>query len=1029
MKLKNLFTLTVIMAVSITAGAQTARQKTVRLTGNTSATGLVTDYETREPIQQAAVQLFQLPDTLNVTGTVSNNSGYFTFTKLNPGSYLLRFSFLGYSTQETEFKVTRGDRDLDLGRFVLKSDAIMLKEAVVEANLPETQMVDDTLMFNAAAFRVPEGSVLEELIKRLPGVLIEDDGTITVNGKTVNRIMVEGKEWFGTDKQMALKNLPAEMVDRVKTYERKSDLARITGIDDGEEETVMDLQVKPNMRKGWISNIDLAGGAPVGENDYGDWVKGLYSGRLTVNRFESEQQYSLTANHGNAGGGGGGRGGGGGGGGNGLTVSTQAGINFAKNIGQAYKGRRNEYPLELGGNVRYNGSDSKSKNESESETFMTSTTSQSFRNNKSENTRWNGGWNGEFRVEWRPDTTTDIIFRPSFQFSNSGSESGSESATFNEDPHEYMGDDILSEYKTRADVMDQIGVNSQVSSSESDSYSYNFSGQLQFNKRLTYEGRNFTASANWSYQHSSGNNYSKTSQLYYQNHSRDTVMNRYTASPSTTKSINTRVMWSEPIARATYLQLSYQFQYRFQDQDRRTYQFPSSMYPNWEDSWVLPDPEQMDLYERDSLSTYQTYENFNQNIDLQFRKTTDHTNFNLGFSLQPQHSKMKYEHMGVHADTSRTVFNWTPTANFRYRWTRQTSLQIRYNGSSSQPSMTDLLAVTDNSNPLNITIGNPGLKPTFRNTLRAEFQTYNQETQRNWNFNVEWGNTLRNISNKTTYDEATGVTTSQRVNMDGFWSNWNSRANVTFNTPLAQVTKLTLSTQTQGSYNHQEGYMRSRSMTTSGTSQISTTKTTNVSENLRMNYRTDWLELGLTGRVNYSHSRNNLQQNGNLDTWNFNYGPNIQFIAQNFHNFRITNDLNMRSRRGYSSSTYNTDEFIWNIQASISMFKRNAGTLSFQWNDILNRESNISRNVSTTGRTDSKNNTIHSYFMVHFVYRLNIFGNKEARQNMRDAERMRMAGGMGGPGGGGMGGPGGGGMGGPGGGGPGGGGMGGPGGF
>ena len=1015
--------------VNLNMSAQQSTSRQFRLNGNANVHGVVYDFETGEAVRMAAIQLYALPDTVSVHGTTSNSEGSFTISNLPVGNYQLRFSFLGYATLDTTFTVARRDRDINLGRIMLRSNAIMLKEAVVEAELPEMQVVDDTIMYNAAAFRIPEGAVLEELIKKLPGVILEDDGTLTVNGKTVTRIMVDGKEWFGTDKQMALKNLPVEMVDKVKTYERKSDLARVTGIDDGEEETVMDLQVKPNMRKGWISNVDLAAGAPVGQNDYGDWVKTLYSGRLTINRFENDQQYSLTANHGNAGGGGGGgggggQGGGGGGAGNGLSYSTQAGLNFAKNIGTAYRGRRNEYPLEIGGNVRYNGSNSQSKSETESERFMTNTTSQSFSNSYSNSSRHSGGVNSEFRIEWRPDTTIDIIFRPTISFSSSGNGSGRESATFSHDPHLYM-DDILGEYRTRGSLMDSIGVNSQISSSESDSRQFQFGAQLQFNKRLNYNGRNITATLNYNYSNSSGNNYTKTDQTYYQDHSRDTIMNRYNKSPSVNRSVNTRLMWSEPLivdrtkGVASYLQVSYQFQYRFQDQDRGTYQFPSALYPDWQNNWELPDPNQMDLYLKDSLSTYQTYENFDHTIDVQLRRTSNNSNLNFGISLHPQHSLMKYDHMGVHADTARTVFNWNPTANFRYRFTRQKSLNFTYRGSSSQPSMTDLLDIRDNSNPLNITIGNPGLEPTFNNNLSIQYQTNIQEKMRSYNFNVSVGNTLRSISNKTTYDEATGVTTSQRVNMEGFWSNWNANGNFTFNSQFGQSSsnRLTITSQTQGSFRHQEGYMRSREMTVGG-SQISTTETTTVSERLTLRYSHEWLEISLQGNVSYNHSRNNLQSNGNLDTWNFNYGPNIQLIFSNWHNFRISSNMNMRQRRGYSSADYNTDEFIWNVSAQISLFKRNAGTFSIQWNDILNQESNISRNVSTTGRSDSRNNTIHSYFMAHFIYRLNVFGNREARQNMRNAGRMGMPGGMGGGGGfGGGGGRGGGGFGGGGGGG------------
>lgn len=1002
----TLFLATLFLAAP-TLSAQQSDTKIFRLNGNASVRGIVIDSESGKIVPQAAIQLYTLPDTVSVHGTTSDNSGRFTISKLPIGNYMFRFSFLGYVTRDTLVSVARRDRDIDLGRVVMCSDAIMLSEAVVEAQLPEMQVVDDTVVYNASAFRVAEGSVLEELIKKLPGVILEEDGTLTVNGKTVTRIMVDGKEWFGTDKQMALKNLPVEMVDKVKTYERKSDLARVTGIDDGEEETVMDLQVKPNMRKGWISNIDLAGGSPVGSNDYGDWVKALYSGRLTVNRFENNQQYSLTANHGNAGGGGGG-----GGAGNGLSYSTQSGLNFAKNIGRAYSGRRNEYPLEIGGNVRYNGSSSQSKSETESERFMTNTTSQSFSNSYSSNSSHRGGVNGEFRIEWRPDTTTDIIFRPTVSFTTSGNGSERESATFSQDPHLYM-DNILGEYRTRGTLMDSIGVNSQISSSESDNRQFQFGAQLQFNKKLSYNGRNFTATLNYSYSGSSGNNYTKTDQTYYQDHRRDTIMNRYNKSPSVNRSVNTRVMWSEPLkvdrgkGVASYLQVSYQFQYRFQDQDRCTYQFPSTLYPNWQDSWELPDPNLMDLYLKDSLSTYQTYENFDHTIDVQLRRTSNNSNFNFGVSLHPQHSLMKYDHMGVHADTARTVFNWNPTANFRYRFTRQKSLNFTYRGSSSQPGMTDLLNIRDNSNPLNITIGNPGLEPTFNNNFSIQYQTNIQEKMRSYNFNVSLGNTLRSISNKTTYDEETGVTTSQRVNMEGFWSNWNASGNITFNTQYGEKAsnRLTITSQTQGSFRHQEGYMRSRAMTANAGSQISTTETTTASERVTLRYSHEWLELTLQGNVSYNHSRNNLQASGNLDTWNFNYGPNIQLIFSNWHNFRISSNMNMRQRRGYSSSDYNTDEFIWNVSAQISLFKRNAGTLSIQWNDILNQESNISRNVSTTGRSDSRNNTIHSYVMAHFVYRINVFGNREVRQNMRNAGRMGMqGGGMGGSRGGGMGG-------------------------
>lgn len=1030
MRLRTIFIALAICVVA-PALAQRGNDKSGNplLNGRATISGNIIDAETTVPVAQTAIQLFAMPDTTSVAGTVSDNYGHYAIQKLAVGSYLLRYSFLGYETQEKQFNVVRSDREIDLGTLRMKADTIMLNEAIIQAELPQMQMVDDTLMFNADAFRVPEGSVLEELIKRLPGVIIEE-GTIKVNGKTVKRFLVDGKEFFDYDTNMALKNLPTEMVDKVKTYERKSELARVTGIDDGEEEMVMDLQVKPNMRNGWLTNIDLGAGIPIGDNDYGEWVKGLFSGRVTVNRFATNRQLSITANTGNLGGY---SGRGGGGAGNGLNYNTQLGVNFARNIGKAFKGRRNEYPLEVGGNIRYNGSNSRSINESESETYLTSQTSQSFRNNHSSNQNNRDGIDGSLRIEWRPDTMTDITFRPNFSYNRNGSGNSSESVSFNADPHLSGMDEPLSNYKEDRyrQIMDSIGVNSQTNSSSGNGTTLQFSGQLQINRKFNNKGRNLTFATNFSFSKSGNESYSVNNQKYYQLAGRDSIMNRFNDSPSKNNNISARLMWSEPFSEKVFLQLSYQAQYRFQDTNRKTYQFPSNLFPHWEDTWELPDPDAMVHYENDSLSRYQTYENFDQTIETQLRLNTDKITMNVGFSLLPQHQAMKYKYMGVDTVAARNIFNWTPTLNFRYRWTRQKSLQVTYRGRTNQPSMDQMLAITDNSNPLNIRKGNPELQPTFNNTLEMNYQTNIQEKQRNYSFRLSAGNTLRNISSKTEYDEATGVTTTQSVNMDGFWSNWNTNADFTFNTAIANETlpqdhRINLSASTSGRYNHQEGYMRSRSSMTGGGSQgsqLSTTKSVNASQRVNATYRNLWLEVSLNGNVSFQHSQNNLQTNNNTDTWNYSYGASVDLRKSSWKNLRLNTDISMQSRRGFSSATYNRNDLIWNMQLSVNVFKRNAGTISVQWYDILNQRSNINRNISATGRSDTKNNNINSYIVLHFIYRLNVFGNKDARQQMRQARAQgpgqgNFGGGMRGPGGpgGGFGGGFGGGMGGPGGG-------------
>ena len=977
---------------------ETPKEKS-KLTGKTSVTGRVIDGSTTEYMPQVTVQLFQLTDSTFIYGTITDNEGWFTIKKVPEGEYLLRYSFMGYSTVDFDFKVLKEDRDRQLGVFKMYESSIMLTEAVIEDALPPTQVVDDTLMFNVSAFRVPEGSVLEELIKRLPGVEVDENGNITVNGRTVTRILVDGQEYFGNDRQMATKNLPVNIIRRIKTYQRKSDLSRITNIDDGEDETVMDLEIKPNMRNGWLHNIDGGIGKPVGNNDYGSWVKYLYSGRYTLNRFQANTQLSINANTQNSGRG------------NGVSYNTQIGVNFSKNIGEPFPRRRNEFPLVVGGNVRFNGSTSRSLSESESETFTTQYQSASFRNNRSNSNSGSGSVNGEFRLEWQPDSSLNIIFRPSFQLSKNNSNSTSGSVTFNTDP--YIATDlidILDGYRTLSDsLMDSIGVNSQVSASHSESTNNQLSGEFQFNKRFNDLGRNFTVRFTFGATKGTSDSYSHSEQLYYQMHTRDTVMNRYNASPTDNSNWSGRIMWSEPIDSGRgNLQLSYQIQVNNRNQNRETYVLPSTggNYDDWEDSWYLP--YELQQYRNSTLSRSATNVSRNHTLTLQFRYNGEKSNFNLGFNFMPQYTGMdNFQYMGkVIGDTSRVVYNWSPSLNYRFRWNRQQSIQITLRTNTSQPSMEDMMDITDDSNPLNIRKGNPGLLPTLRNTVEANYQNYIQETQKTINLRVSLENSLRNISQRTDYDPSTGVSVTQPQNMDGFWNNWSTSMNLSFNQTIPN-SKWRYSTSATAQFRHQESYMSTGRIGqynpgsgTGGAAVLSQTESISAGENGSVTYRNDWFEATVNGRFNYSHSENNQRQNSNMDTYTFSYGGRANARLP-WRNLNLGTDLTMQSRRGYSGG-YNRNDLIWNANASISFLKGNAGTLQIQYYDILNDESNVTRSVSTTGRTDTKNNNIHSYIMLHFILRVNVFGNRAARQEMRQESRAMMGGGMRGGMGGGM---------------------------
>ena len=956
-----------------------AQDKKVKVSGN------VTDFETAEPVIQATVQLMTLPDSAFRAGATTDMKGNFELEeKLTHGKYTLKVSFIGYGSENHDFAVTDDTHSVRFDSVRLKTDALLLKEAVVEAQIAQVQVVDDTVMFNAETFRVPEGSMLEELIRKLPGYEVGDDGTVTYNGQTVTKILVGGKEFFSGDKSIAMKNLPANMVKKIKSYEKKSDLAEMTGIDDGEEELVLDLVVKDDAKKGWFSNIDLGYGRPTQETAYD--INNLYSVKGMVNRFKDNEHYSviMSTNNVNDNGfpGGGGRGGRGGG--NGMTQSSMGGFSMAKNFGEEVM--KNKYKYMLGGGVRFSHRDSDVQSESASETFLTAGNANSFSNSRSQSNNRSLSVNADLRFEWRPDTLTDIVFRPTVGYSTSGNSSENLSATFNRDPYETL--DELEKHDS--DPLDDTWVDSLYNSrvnyssrqSGGGSESTNVNANLTVNRKFGNEGRSLTLDLRGGYNASENYSNSTSFTRFYQRGDSTSTINRYNTTPSKTYNYSTRAMWSEPLWEATFLQLSYQFNYRYNDSQRSTFDLPGNL-EGWNlPEWILPDDYRNFLSE--DLSRNATYENFDHDITAQLRFIRDKYNMNVGFSLRPQRSKMKYKYMGHDIDTIRTVFNFTPTMNFRYRWTKQTSMRINYRGRSSQPSMTDLLPITDNSDPLNITMGNPGLKPTFNNSLNVNFQDFKVETLRNFSANVGFNNTLNSIVNKITYNEATGGRISQPTNLDGIWSNWNTNAGFTYNTALPNQ-KFKVTSSTNARYSYQEGYVRT---VMEDGFPLAATRSVNLSERLSGSFQNDWFELTLQGYLNYSRARNNLQPTANRDTYNFSYGPSTN-INLPWWNLKLSSDISMNSRRGYSDPDFNTNELIWNAQLSKSFLAQNAATVSVQLFDILRQQSNVSRVINATMRSDTWYNTVNSYFMVHFVYRLNLFGDKESRSQAREAARER----------------------------------------
>ncbi len=940
-------------------------------TKNITVSGQIVE-DTKEPAIQATIQLLSLPDSTYAAGIASDVNGRFTLPRVKAGKYLLKVSYIGFKTKYIPLQLSSSTPRKNVGTLTLESDAIMLAETVITAQAPQVQVVEDTMQYNSSAYRTPEGAMLEELVKKLPGAEIDDDGNVKINGKDVSKILVNGKEFFGGDVATGLKNLPVEMIDKLKAYDKKSDLARVTGIDDGEEETVLDLTVKKEMNTGWFSNIDAA---------YG--TKGRYSVRGMVNYFRDKTQVSLIGSTNNVND----QGFSGGGGGprwrrnNGQTTRSWVGLNFSTETEK----------LETDGSVRYNYVGQDIQSTGSTEDFLTSGNSFSNANTLADNR--SKSFRANFRLEWKPDTMTNIIFRPNFSYGKTDNLSNSESGTFNDDPYnfvtnpnDYLNLDKLDE--DGEDPLEDIRVNAINSGTITDSKNVEFEGTLQANRRLNSKGRNITFRGRFEYGNNINQQFTESQTNYFlieslMNPGQDSILirNQYIHTPTKDFNYRAQFTYSEPIARATFLQFSYQFQYKYSESDKKTYDLYAS-----DNQWKLgmPLPPQYKENELDSLGKYAEYRYFNHDASVSLRFIREKYQLSAGMSFQPQHTILSYKRGDYMIDTTRNVFNFAPNIDFRYRFSKVSQLRFTYRGRSSQPSMENLLPIVDNSNPQNIRIGNPGLKPSFTHTMRFFYNTYDADKQRGMMAHASYSMTQNSVSNSRVYNESTGGWTTTPKNING---NWSAFGMFGFNTALRNK-KYTINSFSNINYQNNVGYL-----TDSQTRIERKNTTTNLTLNERLNaaYRNDWFEFGLNGTFSYSIEKDKLTPDNNQNPYTFSYGANTTLTAP--WNMTFTTNIANQSRRGYRDSSMNRNELIWNAQLSQTFLKGDA-TVSVELYDILQQQSNISRSLTATGRSVYEYNGINSYCMFHFIYRLNIFGGKITRERPKgDGHRPPFGGG------------------------------------
>lgn len=883
-----------------------------------NVTGSVVEQGSDTPIEQATVRLLNVKDSAMVRGVVSARNGSFTLKNVKKGSYLLHITFIGYDPLYQPLQITGKKNPVNVGKLELSDGAIELGEAVVIGKAPEVTVRNDTVEYNADSYKVTEGSVLEDLLKKMPGVEVDSEGKITVNGKEVKKVMVDGKEFFSDDPKVASKNLPAKMIDKLQVLDKKSDMAQMTGFDDGEEETVINLTVKPGMKQGWFGNA------------YGGYgSKDRYEGNAMVNRFVNNDQITFmggTNNTNNMGfsdlastmfsgmGGGGGRRGGFGAG-SGITSSGNAGLNFSKEF--------KPDKLTLGGNTRYSHSDNDARSKSDRQNILPGDSS-SYDNSEAMSRTKSDNFGVDFRLEWKPDTMTQLIFRPSFSLSHSMNDNFSDATTLDNE---------------------RDTVNTNKSSNYSESNGYNLNASIDFSRKLNNKGRVFSATLSGGNSDSYSDGMNRSDIVYF--NQTDALKNSIIDQRSRydNKGFNYRayVSWVEPIGHNNFIQATYSISQRKQEALKNVYNQDADGIYNVLDS-----------------AYNQSYRNnfISQRASLSFKSQREKFNYTIGLNLDPSYSSSEnFVGDTTLSKITRKVVNLSPMAQFNYMFDKRTNLRIMYNGRTSQPSMTQLQPVADISDPTNITIGNPDLNPRYTNNVFIRFQQFTPEKQRAFMIMANGSYIINDIVSYTSYNQETGVKTTTYKNVNG---NYSGNVRMMLNTPLKNK-KFSINSMTMASFANSNGYINEEK---------NTNRNLILSERGGIDFRSSYLDLGVNGNIRYNATSNSLQKENNQNT--FNYGAGGYTTIYLPLNFKIESDVNWSTNSGYGDG-FKQNEVLWNASASKSFLKNNQGTLRFKIYDILQQRSNISRSVTASYIQDSEYNTLGSYFMVHFIYRFSIF--------------------------------------------------------
>jgi len=943
----------VILIATFSASAQSRGHK---------LTMSLVDASTGKGVEFATVSLTPKGSDKVYKYVLSTATGDVTFADVAKGDYVLKAELLGYKLLTKDVTVSG---NASLGKIEMAVDAQMIEEAVITDVGNPIVVKQDTIEHNVALMNVSDNDVLEDLLKLLPGVEVED-GKIMANGKQIKKITVDGKTFFLDDPKLTSKNLPAKLVEKVKIIEKKSEQAEFTGIDDGEEETVIDLTIHKGMNNGWFGNLMAGGGRDfqkATESDYEVENKGRYQGAAMVARFSNASQLAFIGNINNT---------------NNRGFEDFSGNMMADlrtNTGRVSgSGITTSYMTGLtGGKVFDNKSEvtanyifSGSENVVDDESFKTT-----FKSDGSDLLAWNKGDDRTTtyghkvgaRADWKVSKATSILFEPQF---NIGYGDFDENTRFTTD---------------RAYQKDTVKVNDGYSRSTGENHNMSTSGRILWRQRIVKPGRTMSINATYSFSNNGVVGYNDSETDTYKNGNIGSVkrVDQMYERASQTIKFGGRISYIEPLGANFYVEATYSYNYSQSKSHKNTYGKDDN------GAYTVLDPLYSNEIESKSIT---------QRAGINFLKQEQKYKATLGVNAQPARTINNTEGANErHID--RKVVNWAPNARFDYNFTKNKVLRFRYNGKTTQPSINQLQPVPNNSNPQRITLGNPNLDPSFSHDLNFSYRSSNRQTFSSINTSLDFVYNSRNIVNASFYD-AGGVQYTIPLNNDK--GTYSTTARVTYNTPIAK-SKFSVTLTANGTYKTGVSYVGKDDINVDDpTSYLNllnydenSYQNVSASGQLRFTYRDKIMEYSLGGNARYSQAWYTVASKNKAATWT--NRVTARAVAKIPNVFDLSTDAQYVFYAGYTQG-YNDPSLVWNAQISKLLFKNNF-TLAVKAYDILNQSKNTNRTMNDNYVRDMRTNTLGRYVIASLTYRFGTFG----KRGRNGGGRMNGFGGGGGYGG------------------------------